>query len=112
MAQSQEDIGRRASIERLLIIIGAFGPQAVLDHIAELRRYYREDWPAWLEVSAYLREGGMERGEILDLVCDQHPNDCACWDCILELQAEIIRSRAIAAVEQETPQEQLLETVA
>jgi hypothetical protein len=85
--------------------IGVHGPNVVFEFIQEVRRYYREDWPAWMEVSVYLREGGMEQGEILNLVCDEHPNDCACWDCILELQAEIIRSRAIAAVERFEPPE-------
>lgn len=88
MGESQAEFRRRAAIERALMIVGAFGPHAMRE---ELRRMYREDWSAWLEVLAYARECGHE---ILDLVCDEHQRNCACWDCVLGLHSEVVKEWA------------------
>lgn len=83
----------RAGIETLLLAIGWQGPWAVtLDHRESLRRFYREDWPAWMEIKTKLQAGGMPLHEIMGVVVDEHPAACACWDCVLALQSEIYRA--------------------
>ena len=86
----------RITIETLLLAIGWMGPHAVArDHREQFRRFYREDWPAWLDLKGYLQENGMALHEIMDMVVDEHPKDCACWNCVLALQAEIFRTRML-----------------
>lgn len=83
----------RVTVETLLLAIGWMGPWAVaLDHPEQFWRFYREDWPAWLELKSYMQENGMPLHEIMDLVVDEHPHECACWDCVLVLQSEIYRT--------------------
>jgi hypothetical protein len=86
----------RTTIETLLLAIVWHGPHAVaLDHRESLRRCYREDWSAWLQIRSYLQENGMPLHEIMDCVVDQHPDECACWRCVLRLHVEIIRTGLI-----------------
>ncbi len=86
----------RVGVETLLLAIGWQGAApVVLDHRESIRTIYREDWPAWLEIKLKLQEGEMPLHAIMDLVCDEHPSDCACWNCLLALQSEIFRTRAL-----------------
>jgi hypothetical protein len=43
--------------------------------------------------------------EAVDIATMPHEKDCACWDCVLRLHAEVIRHRAMLQVKQETEKE-------
>lgn len=87
---------RLIAIETLLLAINFSGPHEVCFHHREsLRRLYREDWPAWLQVMSELRHCGMPLHEIMDAVVDEHPGDCACWRCIWALKVEIIETKLL-----------------
>jgi hypothetical protein len=94
MKPMRDERKRRVRIERVLIAILVHGPEAAFDHVRVLRYFYRYDKLAFQEIAICLRANGMEQHEVLDIVIDQHPADCACWRCLLRTHVDILKTRA------------------
>jgi hypothetical protein len=83
---------RRAPVEELLFGIELHGPESVFEHLNALRHvleHEAECW--WLEIKTALHQAGMDSSDIADLKIGGHPDDCACWRCIMRSQNAIRR---------------------
>lgn len=85
----------------LVFGIGAHGPSRILESLELFRWCAKHDKRAFLEIALALQDVGMDRGSIQELVIAKHGRDCACWNCILRLNGEIVRLLARLRVDRE-----------
>jgi len=81
-------------LEGVLLAIGVHGPSAVFDHVSDykwLRDNYRYGFH---QVKAKLRETGMERHEVEDILLEKHENECVCWRCVMRVHVAVVRHLA------------------
>lgn len=85
---------RRVRLEKLLLGIMVHGPGIVWEDEAQAMT-------AWLRsnyVAGYQQVHEAYREAVYG---QEHANDCACWDCVLRLNAEVTRHRMRMQVREE-----------
>ena len=89
---------RDLALERLLLAIEVHGPSVMFEqaHWATLRWMRRNYQNGYRQIIQALRENGMERSDVVDVMqqSGQHGDDCACWQCVLRLYAQVTKARA------------------
>jgi len=93
---------RLVQLERILLGLIVHGPN-VLHETANweffqwARRYWKQ---AYRQIVALEREEYWQRQAEAQRPAS-HPSDCACWDCVLRLQGEMLQHHARMKVERE-----------
>lgn len=82
--------------ERILLALEAWGPGVLYEHASLVRWLRRRDPQAVRHIKEALIGAGLSRPEA-DALLDggkAHGAHCACWRCVLRLQAWLLRSAA------------------
>jgi hypothetical protein len=86
---------RLVQLERILLAIGVHGPNVVHERgNAEIIRWMRDHWnDAYRQVRAKEREEYWRRQAEAQAPLE-HESGCACWRCVLRLNARVARHQA------------------
>jgi len=82
---------RIQELEKVLFTILVHGPSAAFDHLLYIRKCYKSDTDAFLEIKQTLIEAGMDHSAVMEMVLGRHPLGCACWRCVLMLHTQALR---------------------
>ncbi len=91
---------KRIRLDSLLFAIGVHGPSVAFENLQFIRKLYksymdeRRDFDIdcrFLEVKQALIDAGMEHSAVMEMVLGRHPDDCACWRCVLLLHTQALR---------------------
>ncbi len=82
---------RSKHLDSLLFAIGVHGPSVAFENLQFIRKLYKSYAGEFLEVKQALIDAGMEHSAVMEMVLGRHPDDCACWRCVLALNAKVTR---------------------
>jgi hypothetical protein len=84
------------ALEHLLVAIEFDGPSVLFHHEHwQTLRWVKENYQlGYRKIIEALRTAGMERSDIVSAIQgEEHGLGCACWDCVLRLHGEVLRSQ-------------------